>query len=222
MVFGACGLVVQSFGLRAMLAALGEQRVLCIGLGANLVQMAWLAVVSAKWQAFSAIALGSLGESWDESLERGDKVIGWRRLGHHSAHWEMCGMQMPPSQPSPDVFSLHSALALHHIAKVFTRCIALRTLQGLFPSPPSRASRAIMPRSTSRVRSRCAVALLALPNALLTLHPLAASCGSGGCPHTTWAWPCPSLALYSVMPLPQPSICKWRLFRASNKASSCA
>ncbi|GAB4814357.1 hypothetical protein N2152v2_001403 [Parachlorella kessleri] len=61
MTFGACGLLVQSFVLRSLLAWFGEQRVLCLGIGANLVQMVVLALATAKWQAFGAIALGSLG-----------------------------------------------------------------------------------------------------------------------------------------------------------------
>ncbi len=65
MTFGACGLLVQSFVLRSLLAWFGEQRVLCLGIGANLVQMVVLALATAKWQAFGAIALGSLGGYMD-------------------------------------------------------------------------------------------------------------------------------------------------------------
>ncbi len=61
MTFGGCGLVVQSFLLRALLGALGEQRVLCLGIAANLAYMVAMALATAKWQALGAIALGSLG-----------------------------------------------------------------------------------------------------------------------------------------------------------------
>lgn len=62
MVFGAGGLVVQAFLLRALLALAGEQRVLCLGLASSMVQLVVLALATARWQAFGAILLGTLGE----------------------------------------------------------------------------------------------------------------------------------------------------------------
>lgn len=51
MTYGACGLVVQTFLLRALLGWLGEQRVLCLGLGANLLQARALCMLCAALHA---------------------------------------------------------------------------------------------------------------------------------------------------------------------------
>lgn len=61
MIFGACGLVVQTLLLRPLLNWLGEQRVLLVALAASAGQQLILAVAGAKWVAFLGISLGSLG-----------------------------------------------------------------------------------------------------------------------------------------------------------------
>lgn len=59
--FGVCGLVVQTVVLRYALMWLGETRVLTLGLVAALLEMLLVGFLTAKWQAFGAVALGSLG-----------------------------------------------------------------------------------------------------------------------------------------------------------------
>ncbi|PSC69918.1 CWF19 2 [Micractinium conductrix] len=61
MIFGGCGLVVQTVLLRTLLGWLGEQRVLMIALVASAAQQAILGVAGVKWVAFLGIGLGSLG-----------------------------------------------------------------------------------------------------------------------------------------------------------------
>lgn len=59
--FGVCGLLVQTVVLRYMLAWLGEARVLTVGLSAAMLEMLLVSFISAKWQAFGVVAIGSLG-----------------------------------------------------------------------------------------------------------------------------------------------------------------
>lgn len=59
--FGICGLFVQTIFLRYILKWLGETRVLIVGLLASCLEMVFLTFITAKWQAFGAIFLGSLG-----------------------------------------------------------------------------------------------------------------------------------------------------------------
>ncbi|EFN55254.1 hypothetical protein CHLNCDRAFT_134588 [Chlorella variabilis] len=61
MIFGACGLLVQTLLLRTLLNWLGEQRVLLVALAASAVQQVILAAAGVKWVAFLGIGLGSLG-----------------------------------------------------------------------------------------------------------------------------------------------------------------
>lgn len=61
MIFGACGLLVQTLLLRVLLNWLGEQRVLLVALAASTVQQFIIAMANVKWVAFLGISLGSLG-----------------------------------------------------------------------------------------------------------------------------------------------------------------
>ncbi|KAL4420298.1 hypothetical protein ABPG77_001388 [Micractinium sp. CCAP 211/92] len=61
MIFGGCGLLVQTLLLRVLLNWLGEQRVLLVALAASAIQQLILAMAGAKWVAFLGISLGSLG-----------------------------------------------------------------------------------------------------------------------------------------------------------------
>eukprot|EP00208_Stichococcus_sp_RCC1054_P002415 CAMPEP_0206141142 /NCGR_PEP_ID=MMETSP1473-20131121/11913_1 /ASSEMBLY_ACC=CAM_ASM_001109 /TAXON_ID=1461547 /ORGANISM="Stichococcus sp, Strain RCC1054" /LENGTH=528 /DNA_ID=CAMNT_0053535571 /DNA_START=129 /DNA_END=1715 /DNA_ORIENTATION=+ len=60
-VFGVCGLAVQTVILRYMLKWVGEKRVLVVGLCAACLEMVVVAFLTAKWQVFCAVTLGSLG-----------------------------------------------------------------------------------------------------------------------------------------------------------------
>jgi len=59
--FGVCALIVQSLLLKPTLAAIGEKRVLVVGLAAHIGQQVWLAAASEKWMALTAVSLGSVG-----------------------------------------------------------------------------------------------------------------------------------------------------------------
>jgi DHA1 family tetracycline resistance protein-like MFS transporter len=59
--FGVCALIVQSLLLKPALAAIGEKRVLVVGLAAHIGQQVWLAAASGKWMALTAVSLGSVG-----------------------------------------------------------------------------------------------------------------------------------------------------------------
>lgn len=59
--FGFCALIVQSLLLKPALAAIGEKRVLVVGLTAHIGQQVWLAAASRKWMALTAVSLGSVG-----------------------------------------------------------------------------------------------------------------------------------------------------------------
>lgn len=61
MIFGGCGLLVQTIVLRTLLGWMGEQRVLLVALLASAGQQLLLAVAGHKWMAFLGISLGSLG-----------------------------------------------------------------------------------------------------------------------------------------------------------------
>ncbi|KAI8462492.1 MAG: major facilitator superfamily domain-containing protein [Monoraphidium minutum] len=58
-VLGGCNLVVQIVLLPLLVPALGEKRLLVLGLVVSVIEQALLAVAAAKWQALAAIALGS-------------------------------------------------------------------------------------------------------------------------------------------------------------------
>mmetsp|Transcript_12814 Transcript_12814/g.38699 ORF Transcript_12814/g.38699 Transcript_12814/m.38699 type:complete len:525 (-) Transcript_12814:561-2135(-) len=60
-VLGVCGVLVQTVVLRYMLKWLGEKRVLAVGLGAACLELLAMGLITAKWQTFAALSIGSLG-----------------------------------------------------------------------------------------------------------------------------------------------------------------
>lgn len=61
MILGAGALVVQGFLLQILLRYFGETRLLALGLCASTLQQFSLTLATKKWQALTAVSLGSLG-----------------------------------------------------------------------------------------------------------------------------------------------------------------